>query len=90
MVLIKLSDEPCLYELIQLLLSSVINLMLGRGGGQVVSMLALYSDDPSSNPAEVYNFSVKIVIEKNENKQKEAGVGPFFLINLMSSQQEVF
>ena len=55
MVLIKLSDEPCLYELIQLLLSSVINLMLGRGGGQVVSMLALYSDDPSSNPAETYN-----------------------------------
>ena len=26
--------------------------MLGRGGGQVVSMLAFYSDDPSSNPAE--------------------------------------
>ena len=24
----------------------------GRGGGQVVSMLAFYSDDPSSNPAE--------------------------------------
>ena len=42
----------------------------GCGGGQVVSELAFYSDDPSSNPAEVYNFSVKIVIEKNENKQK--------------------
>ena len=24
-------------------------------------------------------FSVKIVFEKNKNKQKEAGVGPFFL-----------
>ena len=23
-------------------------------------------------------FSVKVVFEKNENKQKEAGVGPFF------------
>ena len=23
----------------------------GRGGGQVVSVLAFYSDDPSSNPA---------------------------------------
>ena len=31
---------------------------MGRGGGQVVSVLAFYSDDPSSNPAEVYNFSV--------------------------------
>ena len=52
-------------------------LCLGRGGGQVVSVLAFYSDDLSSNPAEVYNFSNKIVIEKNENKQNEAGVGPF-------------
>ena len=29
---------------------------MGRGGGQVVSMLAFYSNDPSSNPAEVYNL----------------------------------
>ena len=53
------------------------SLCLGRGGGQVVSVLAFYSDDPSSNPAEVYNFSVKIIIEKNENKQKRGRVGPF-------------
>ena len=46
----------------------------GRGGGQVVSVLAFYSDDPSSNPAE----ACEIVFEKNRNKQKEAGVGPFF------------
>ena len=44
----------------------------------VVSVLAFYCDDPSSNPAGVYNFSVKIVVKKNENKQKEAGDGPFF------------
>ena len=50
---------------------------LGQGGGQVVSLVDFYYDDPSSNPAEVYNFSVKINVEKNENKQKEAGVGPF-------------
>ena len=50
--------------------------MLGRGGGQVVIVLAFYSDDPSSNPAEAYSFFCKIVFEKNENKQKEAGVGP--------------
>ena len=29
----------------------------GRGGGQVVSMLAFYSDDPSSNPVDDYSFS---------------------------------
>ena len=36
-------------------------------------MLAFYSDDPSSNPAEVYNFTVA---EKNK-QQKEARVGLF-------------
>ena len=51
---------------------------MGCGGGQVVSVLAFYSDDQSSNPAEVYNFSVKIVIEKKKINKKEAGVGPFF------------
>ena len=43
----------------------------GCGGGLVVSVLAFYSDDPSSIPAEVYNFFCKIVVEKNENKQKK-------------------
>ena len=28
-------------------------------------------------------FSVKFVFEKNENKQKEAGVGPFFKNNFV-------
>ena len=51
---------------------------LGCGGGLVVSVLAFYSDDPSSIPAEVYNIFCKIVVEKNENKQKEAGFGPIF------------
>ena len=37
-----------------------------RGGdGQVVSELAFYSDDPSSNPADAYSFSVNFVFEKN-------------------------
>ena len=52
--------------------------MLGRGGGQVVIVLAFYSDDPSSNPAEAYSFFCKIVFEKNENKQNEARVDPLF------------
>ena len=54
-------------------------MLLGRGGGQVVSVLAFYSDDLSLNPAEIFNFSVKIVveIEKDENKHKKARIGPF-------------
>ena len=51
--------------------------MVDRGDGQVVSVFTFCSDGPSSNPAETYNFSVKFVLEKNENKQKEVGVGPF-------------
>ena len=56
----------------------------GCGGGLVVSVLAFYSDDPSSIPAEVYNFFCKIVVEKNKNKQKEAGVGPIFKKDFMA------
>ena len=36
----------------------------------MVSILAFYSDDPSSNPAEAYSVSVKCVFEKNENKKR--------------------
>ena len=50
----------------------------GCGGGQVVSVLAFYSDDLSSNPAEVYNFSVKLLLKRTKINKKEAGVGPFF------------
>ena len=46
---------------------------MGSGGGQVVSVLTFYSDDPSSNPVEVYNK----LLEKNKNKQKEVADGPF-------------
>ena len=49
--------------------------MKGRDGGQVVSVLAFYSEFESR-----WNLqfcSVKFVIEKNENNQKEAWVGPF-------------
>ena len=28
----------------------------GRGGGQVVSVLAFHSNNPSLNPAEAYSF----------------------------------
>ena len=49
---------------------------LGRGGGgQVVSVLTFFSVQIPLMPT---IFSVKIVFERNENKQKEDGIGPFF------------
>ena len=50
------------------------NAIRGRGGRQVVSVLAFYSDDPSSNHAEACSFSAKFVFGKNENKQKRSGL----------------
>ena len=47
----------------------MINRDRDRGGGQVVSVFA-FSDDPSSNPFEAYNFFCNNVFEKIENKQK--------------------
>ena len=55
----------------------------------MVSVLTFYSDDPSSNPAETYSFSIKFVLEKNENKQKEAVVGPFFKENVIKRLPKV-
>ena len=43
----------------------------------MVSVLAFYSDNPSLNPTDASSFFVKFVFEKNKNKQKEVGVGPF-------------
>ena len=45
---------------------------MGRGGGLVVSVLAFYSDDPSSNPAD----SLNILFEKTKINEKEAGFDP--------------
>ena len=39
--------------------------IIGCGGGQVVSVLTFYlSDDPSSNPADIYSFFCKICVWK--------------------------
>ena len=44
----------------------------GRGGGgQVVSMLAFYSDDPSLNPAEAYSFLCKNCVWKRTKINKK-------------------
>ena len=42
----------------------------GRGGGQVVSMLAFYSDDPSWNPAEIHNFTLKLYLKRTKINKK--------------------
>ena len=55
---------------------------LGGGGGQVVSVLAFYSDDPSSNPRWGLQIFCKSAIEKNENKQIRGRGWPIFLKNL--------
>ena len=38
----------------------------GRGAGEVVSLLAFYSIDPSLNPAEAQSFFSEFVFEKNK------------------------
>ena len=53
-----------------LVFSAANSFSRGRGSGQVVSVLTFYSDDPSSNPAEVYScYSVhclkRTIINKN-------------------------
>ena len=53
----------------------------GRGGGLVVSVLAFYFDDLSSNPAGYFNF----LFEKTKINQKEANVGPSSQILLLLS-----
>ena len=45
------------------------------GGGQVVSLLAFYSGDPSSNPTEVCSFLFCKLFVKMKNKLK---TGPFW------------
>ena len=48
---------------------------MGRGGGQVVSVLAFNPNNMSSMHAEAKKMSVKFVFENNENKEKEAEIG---------------
>ena len=57
---IGFSINSYLYEEIEL---------LGLGGVRLtISMLSFYSDDLSLNPAEDYNYFVKMLFPKNEDK----------------------
>ena len=44
-----------------------------HGGGHVVSMLTFYADDQSSNPTEVHNFSVKLLLKRTKINKKRPG-----------------
>ena len=43
----------------------------------MVSVLTFYSDDPSSNPAEVNNFSVKLLLKRTKINEKRPGLAHF-------------
>ena len=55
----------------------------GSGGrGHVVSVLAFYSDDPSSNPNKDYTFSVKVYMKRMKINKKRGRVGQFLISSM--------
>ena len=58
---------------------------LGRGGGQLVSVLVFYFDDPSSNPA----CNLNLMYEKIKTKQKRGRGLPIFEKKVFSKVQRM-
>ena len=56
--------------------------VLGRGSGQVSSVLAFYSDNPSSNPGEANYFSVKLLLKTTKVTKKRLGLAHLKLVLL--------
>ena len=54
------------------------------------AVLAFYSDDPSSNPAEANSFFLQNVVRNIEKNKKEAGLGQFFLQKCCHSSYILF
>ena len=56
----------------QILLNCAFNYLLWcvRGVGLVANMFALYDNDPSSISAEIYNFSVKMLLKRTKINKK--------------------
>ena len=52
-------------------------MILGRGGGIVVNILAIYSNDTSSHPAGYRIFLYCSLRRRKEKKQSGVGPGPF-------------
>ena len=61
----------------KILLNCAFNYLLWcvRGVGLLVNMFALYDNDPSSISAEIYNFSVKMLLKRTKINKKGQG-GP--------------
>ena len=61
----------------KILLNCAFNYLLWcvRGVGLVANMFALYDNDPSSISAEIYNFSVKMLLKRTKINKKGQG-GP--------------
>ena len=52
---------------------------MGRGVGQVVSVLAFYSNNLSLNPAEAYSFFLKILsLKRTKINKKRPGLAHFY------------
>ena len=66
--------------------NKLIIINFGRIGDPVASDLTFYSDEPSSNSAELYNLSVKLRLKKYEDEQKEAGFWPFMNLQFFSEK----
>ena len=47
------------------------------GGGQMVSVLAFYYDDPKSNPAEIFTFILQNWLKRTKINKKRGRVWPF-------------
>ena len=54
---------------------------MGRGGGRTVIVLTLYSNNPSSNPAEAYSYFFKICVWKEQILTKKGWRWPIKRIN---------
>ena len=55
----------------------------------MVSMLDFYFDDPSSNPTEVCNFCIKLLLIQTKIKKKEAVVVTYIIGHFRSIVRKV-
>ena len=59
---------------------------MGRGVGQVVSVLAFYSNNLSLNPAEAYSFFLKnLSLKRTKINKKRPGLAHFIKSHLVNS-----
>ena len=73
-------DNIYSFKLATHLFENIMDWKMGHGPGLWVSgLFAFYSDYLSLDSAEANSFSILYVLEKNKNKQKDAGVDILFM-----------